>query len=469
MIAAPHFSSPKQGPLLLNYILLFLRRLRSIARNRQGEGSLPFSAPGLLGLLAVVFLPAAEGVRNMFRHSASTTTTPPVTGVAKMSARNMFLLCLTALALANLAHAQRVVGIHPINENIHNQLTPAGTKIGATQNDVAPLVFTLNDASGIFGVNDLTGQLFVKKATNFNYETGPKSYEMTLSWRHKTSGETETYIRRVVVQNINEPPLLDDIPDQKVMFDESFSLDINYGQDPENPYQSLAAIHKVIYRNLHFVRGLPTGFIYTTRPNALRISGISTKGQIGIHPVTLLARDVTDRSLVYEKAFKLNVLDYGNIRARLSFSQFYHAYTESSMQVRIDESFTKAVTITLKNLNPGKVRIVPNKLVFSQRQSGYRNSKTATLSVRPVLLRQNQDTKFTIELAVHNREQGDRRFTKTNPVKIVGRFNANRLPVFPAYAVTISENSHDQLSPEGMKIGKPMLADDSDGRNDKLR
>jgi hypothetical protein len=96
--------------------------------------------------------------------------------------------------------------------------TAVGAAIGALDYEETVLSYSITGGNGlsVFGINAVTGQIFVQDSTNLNYETTPTGLVVTLTVRVTDSGLPEgasasmaaTATVVITVVDVNEPPVM---------------------------------------------------------------------------------------------------------------------------------------------------------------------------------------------------------------------------------------------------------------------
>ena len=372
-----------------------------------------------------------------------------------------------------------------VPENIHNARTTVGTKIGTVlvatdrDGDDADLRYSLEDASGLFGIDEETAQVTLLADVNFNYEGKRKIYTVTVAATdiHQGRGTQAVEIR---VTDVNEPPRLGEIRDEKIMSRDDFIYTFKDGESPgglgpsyrrvifyaQNPEVKTAEEQK----RLHTITGLPENMdaSYDTGPRWFLIQSDPSKPwQPGAYTVTVKAVDEQDASLSDQKTFVLEILSPGNISVE-ALPEFSHEMPSATTAVRISEPPDTPITIWVSHL--GTIASArPNRFVFTS--ENWNQPQAVTVSVSRQMREANRDTKFEMQLFFLSRDNLDLRYW-ADPglaVTVTGTFRANLLPTFTVTVLTVPENIHSAKTTVGTKIGTVLVATDRDGDDADLR
>ena len=373
-----------------------------------------------------------------------------------------------------------------VPENIHNAKTTVGTKIGTVlvatdrDGDDADLRYSLEDASGLFGIDSRTAQVTLLADVNFNYEGKRKIYTVTVTATdiHQGRGTQAVEIR---VTEVNEPPRLREIRDEKIMARDDFIYTFKTGESPggagnrysrrifyaQNPEVGKNAKTQ---KRLHTIAGLPENMkpSYNTGPRWFLIqSNPSKPWQPGAYTVTVKAVDEQDANLSDQKTFVLEILPPGKISVE-ALPEFSQGMPSATTRVLISEPPDTPITIHVSNL--GTIASArPDRFVFTS--ENWNQPQAVTVSVSRQMREANRDTKFDVKLFVLSRNNLDLRYWSSPPLNatVAGTFRANLLPKLTISVLTVPENIHDARTKAGTKIGTVLVATDGDGNDTDLR
>ena len=347
-----------------------------------------------------------------------------------------------------------------IRENMGNAQSASGMKIGEAlaamdaDNEAASLLYSIEPASDLFDIWSGRGQIVLKKENNFNYEQGPRAYALTVVVRDPEGGATSSNVQ-IRVTDINEPPQLAHVNDQRIVAGQDLSFEFEQAEDEDLNQQ-----HHYI---LNTAGGGPLPRWIKFDAEQLRFSafGADDGAATGKYDFELIVYDDGTPILSDTKRFQLHVLDGGGIEV-LPISNMNIRNRKTELLVRLTVEPKAAVTISLASLQPSIADIEVSSLEFAPGQ--WNVFQPVMIAVSDAVVARDENASYAIELAVHDASNGDHLYRNAQEITVSGNYygDGNVDPSVRPQVIVLDENAEDEMTSAGTVLGRPIIASDQD-------
>ena len=299
------------------------------------------------------------------------------------------------------------------NENAGAAESATGTVIGMVEatdadNDDNALVYSLEPLNTIFGINAGSGQVTISAARNFNYESGPREYPLTVKVVDPYGDSVKREVN-VVITDINEAPVLAAIANDRAIIGHGYELILPAATD-EDTGQSYT------YTAVRTSDGsaLPSwlGFDGTTRKFTIAEDAVGVVA--ATYQISVVVVDNGSPQLRDSETFALTVVEAGVIET-VAPQVLERTAQSQALSVRLSAQPDKQVTVSLV-VDAAVAAVAPNELVFTP--SNWNGWQAATVSISSATYDSKDDIDFVINASIHEAANSDELYLRTDTVEI---------------------------------------------------
>ncbi|MCY4324589.1 MAG: hypothetical protein OXC81_00990, partial [Betaproteobacteria bacterium] len=336
-----------------------------------------------------------------------------------------------------------------VAENGHGAETAAGTPIGLPLTAVDPedhqLTYTIEDASGLFGIDEVSAQLSLTVAVDLDYEATPNFYLITVQAKDAFGARAAAAVS-IEITDTRELPGLAQLEDQLVVAGNDFIY-------------FLPMITNV--RDFSYHSETPEWMVFAWAIFDQDIYTYSASGEDvipGVYTLTVqaTARD-DDQRVVDRGSFVLTVLQSGNIEASL-LPAFGLDRLTATVSVRLDFAPVGNVTVAVGSSDASLAAATTPQLTFTAQN--WNQYQLVTVSITPGVVQENVDREFSLLLQVYQPLDSDIHYTTTPRLQLSGSYRSNGSPEFAGSSLLVLENLYEAVSPAGTDVGSALVARD---------
>ena len=348
------------------------------------------------------------------------------------------------------------------NENPGSTESATGTVIGMVEatdadNDDNALVYSLEPLNTIFGINAGSGEVTISAARNFNYESGPREYPLTVKVVDPYGDSVKREVN-VVITDINEAPVLAAIANDRAIIGHGYELILPTATD-EDTGQSYT------YTAVRTSDGsaLPSwlGFDGTTRKFTIAEDAVGVVA--ATYQISVVVVDNGSPQLRDSETFALTVVEAGVIET-VAPGVLERTAQSQALSVRLSAQPDTQVTVSLV-VDAAVAAVAPNELVFTP--SNWNGWQSATVSISAATYESKDDIDFVITASIHNAANSDELYLRTDAVEIATEYDGpgNDKPRIITSELQINENPGTTESARGTLIGMVEARDDDNNDN----
>ena len=352
-----------------------------------------------------------------------------------------------------------------VNENAGDELTAAGSKIGApvsatdADNEDASLKYGIEPVSSQFGIGTSDGQVTLKADTNFDYEGGTREYTLTVKVEDPDGGSVKGEVK-VSIADINEVPELGEIGSRRAIIGHEFEMTFAPATDED------AGQSHTYSASLADGGDLPTWLVFAGSDRKFTIGSDASGITAATYQISVDVADSGTPQLSASRVFALTVVEAGRIESG-NLEVFSRASPQHDLSVRLSAGPKQKVTISLSVSDAAAIST--GQLTFGS--SDWNAWQTVQVSLSAATTVRKEDLNFVVSVAVHEAASGDELYLQTAPMQVAGRYEGpgNKNPRISEATITINENAGNEQSVAGSKIGAPVSATDEDNEDASLK